>query len=121
MPRFHHERLVVYRRAVEFFSFAHELVASLPSIRADLRDQLIRASMSMPLNIAEGSGEFRANETARFYWIARRSATECAAILDVIETVGGVEAARLDRGRMLLDEVVAMLTKMAMPGMRKEG
>ena len=45
----------------------------------------------MPLNIAEGAGEYATDEKIRFYRMAKRSATECAGILDVchrLELIG---------------------------------
>ena len=66
------------------------------------------------LNIAEGAGEFAAAEKARFYRIARRSATECAAILDVCAALRIADPAPLAASRDLLLRVVAMLTKMAL-------
>jgi four helix bundle protein len=67
-------------------------------------NQLRRATTSICLNIAEGAGEFSAKEKAPFYRIAKRAATECAAILDVVGiwAVGGSAdenlSQRLDRG-----------------------
>src|SRR5947207_6782236 len=42
------------------------------------------ASTSIPLNIAEGNGKFSAKDRARFFEMARGSALECAACLDVL-------------------------------------
>jgi four helix bundle protein len=72
----------------------------------------MRAATSMPLNIAEGAGEFSAKDKARFYRIARRSATECAAALDVCLRMGLVRDADIQPGRELLRRIVAMLTKL---------
>ena len=55
-----------------------------PRGQADLRDQLQRASTSIPLNVAEASGKTGTADRARFCAIARGSALECAAILDVL-------------------------------------
>jgi four helix bundle protein len=56
-----------------------------PFAQRDLARQLRRASTSVSLNIAEGADEFSAAEKARFYRIARRSAAECLAILDLLD------------------------------------
>jgi len=53
-------------------------------VPAALRDQLERASLSIVLNTAESAGRSSALDKARFVTIARGSATECAAILDVL-------------------------------------
>ena len=71
------------------------------------------AATSIPLNTAEGAGEFAANEKARFYRMAKRSATECAAILDVCGRLELVAPATHDEARGLLLRMVSMLTKLA--------
>ena len=83
MNGFEHENLDVYRVSIEFLVLADEVAAALPKGRAHLVAQLRRASTSISLNIAEGAGEFSKADKARFYRIARRSSTECSAILDV--------------------------------------
>ena len=80
---FDHERLDVYQVALDFVVLADEVAERLPRGRSALADQLQRAATSVPLNIAEGAGEYSRKEKARFYRIALRSATESAAILDV--------------------------------------
>jgi four helix bundle protein len=83
----------------------------LPKGRAYLADQLRRAATSIALNIAEGAGEFAAREKARFYRMARRSATECGAVLDVCARLGlGGAAQRLATGKALVHRIVSMLT-----------
>lgn len=112
MDQFEHERLDVYKAAVGFLALVDEIIEHLPKGRGHLADQLERASTSILLNVAEGAGEFASNEKARIYRIARRSATECAAILDVCRTRKLVAPDRLDLGRDLLVRIVAMLTRM---------
>ena len=50
-----------------------------------IRDQLYRASTSISLNIAEGSGRFSPKDQRNFFVIARASALECSALFDLIE------------------------------------
>ena len=83
--------------------------------RSHLADQLRRASISIPLNIAEGSGEFSRKERARFYRMARRSATECRSIVGICQRLALVEECLLAKARPLLARVVSMLTKMVRP------
>jgi four helix bundle protein len=71
----------VYRIALEFQTLACQLVPRRGY--AELRDQLDRASISIVLNIAEGCGRRSPADKGRFYSMARGSATECAAILDL--------------------------------------
>jgi four helix bundle protein len=70
-----HEKLDVYRVAIEPVALADDIVEQMPRGRAYLADQLQRAATSVPLNIAEGAGEFSPKDKARFYRMAKRSAT----------------------------------------------
>ena len=67
MSEFDHERLDVYVAAIDFVALVDDVVEHLPRGRAYLADQLQRAATSIPLNIAEGVGEFSTSEKARFY------------------------------------------------------
>jgi four helix bundle protein len=113
---FDHERLDVYRRALELVVVAHEVAANLPKGRGYLTDQLRRAATSIPLNIAEGAGEFAPQDKARFYRIARRSATETAAILDVCRNLELLAEDQHRGARELLIRIVSMLTRLAQRG-----
>ena len=64
------------------------------------------------MNIAEGSGEFSQTEKARFYRMAKRSATECAAILDVFNRLGLGDESAFASGRDLLLRIVSMLIQL---------
>lgn len=110
MNDFEHERLDVYRAGIEFLIAADETATSLPRGRACLVDQLRRAATSIALNIAEGAGEFAPGDKARFYRMARRSATECAASLDACRVTNLADLELLSHGRTLLLRTVAMLT-----------
>lgn len=108
-----HEKLNVYQIAIEFVLLADEIIEHLPRGRAYLSDQLQRAALSIPLNIAEGAGEYAIDEKIRFYRMAKRSATECAGILDVCHRLELIEETRYVKGRELLIRIVSMLIKMA--------
>jgi four helix bundle protein len=112
MPAFDFEKLDVYKAAIEWVALADEIVEHLARGRRYLADQLQRAATSVPLNLAEGTGEYSGNEKARFYRMAKRSATECAAILDVCRQLRLIEASRYAKGRELLLRVVSMLVRM---------
>jgi four helix bundle protein len=113
MSCFDHERLDVYQAAIALVVLIDKAVDNLPKGRAYLVDQLLRAGTSVPLNIAEGAGEYSANEKIRFYRMARRSATECASIFDVCKQLHLIDEDQYIKGRELLIRIVAMLTKMA--------
>src|SRR6266576_7155837 len=80
---FDHEKLDVYREAIDFCSWVGDFLAATAA-KAAAKDQLDRASTSIPLNIAERNGKFSARDRARFLEMARGSALECAACLDVL-------------------------------------
>jgi four helix bundle protein len=80
---FDHEKLDVYQEAIAFCGWVGEFLGAI-SAKAAAKDQLDRASTSIPLNIAEGNGKFSAKDRARFFEMARGSALECAACLDVL-------------------------------------
>jgi len=107
-----HEKLEVYRFAIRFVVLADEIVESLPRGRAYLVDQLRRAGSSIPLNIAEGAGEYAPMEKARFYRMAKRSATECSGIIDILQHLHLIDEGLFSKARELLVRVVAMLIKM---------
>ena len=51
------ERLKAYHLSIKFLKISMQLLDQLPKGNAHIRDQLKRASTSIPLNIAEGSGK----------------------------------------------------------------
>jgi four helix bundle protein len=104
------QKLDVYQCATQFLALSAPLADRAPRGYGALGDQLRRAALSTPLNIAEGTGKFD-KDARRFYAIARGSALECAAILDAFEALGIVTPADdLAKGRELLERTVAMLT-----------
>lgn len=112
VSEFDHDRLDVYRTAIEFVVIANEIAEQLPRGRGYLADQLQRAATSIPLNIGEGAGEFSSGDKARFYRMGRRSATECAAILDVCQQLRLVTDNTFGAARELLIRIVSMLVRM---------
>lgn len=112
VPVFDHERLHVYQASLEFVAFVHQLIAGLDGIHRNARDQLIRSSQSIPLNIAEGNGKRPPNDRNRFFEIARGSAMESAATLDVLVRTNACNIEQVGEGKSLLARIVAMLYKM---------
>jgi four helix bundle protein len=102
-------RLDVYAVALEFSAASRNLVPRHGY--ADARSQLARASLSIVLNIAEACGRVAIRDRSRFFAIARGSAFECAAVIDVLER-HGEELAHYRRARALLARLVQMLTRL---------
>lgn len=112
MAQLDHENLDVYHRSIDFLTLAIRLITRLPRGEKEIRDQFKRAAMSVPLNIAEGSGKPTTADRARFYGVARGSAMECAALVDVCRVAGFVAAAEAEEAKTLLTRIVAMLSRM---------
>lgn len=119
-----HESLTVYQRSIQFVVWSSRLITE-KQITGVLLDQFKRAFISVPLNIAEGTGKFTGKDQARFYDIARGSALECGACLDVLVAMEGAEVGDVTEGKELLVEIVAMLTglsrSVASDRVREEG
>ena len=104
---FDHEKLEVYRLAIEFIAW---LSALLETIRpGDVKDQLDRASTSIPLNIAEGKGKYLPKDRCRFFDIAHGSALECAAGLDTLVAKSKLTPEQIRPGKQMLQQIVRML------------
>src|SRR5256885_11694525 len=108
---FHHEKLTVYQRALEFAGWSQDLIDSLTK-KTSTRDQLARAGDSIALNIAEGDGKFSQKDRARFFQIAHGSALEFAACLDLLVARRCCAGDAIVRGKAILEEVVKMLFAM---------
>ena len=107
-PRFDHEKLNVYQASLKFVAWATELISGI-QVKAAVKDQLDRASTSVPLNIAEGNGKFAIRDRCRYLDFARGSALECAACLDVLVAKRLTDVARIASGKQQLFEIVSML------------
>ena len=107
-PQFGHENLKVYRDSIQFISSIHELMGT-STMKHTIRDQLERASISIPLNIAEGNGKFTDKDKCKFFDIARGSAMECAACVDILLAKNEIEEIRASQLKSALNEIVRML------------
>ena len=108
-----HHKLDVYARALDLLEQVDQIYELMPPGRAHHKDQLDRAATSVVLNTAEGAGEFSKDEKQRFYRIARRSATETAAVIDILERRKAVPAEPLHAARELLVRVISILARLA--------
>lgn len=108
---FDHERLDAYCVAREFVALISGFLKR--NVSRDLRDQLDRSSTSILFNIAEGAGKTARADKQRFYEIARGSATEAAAQLDVLQIRGLITADQYRSARQLLVRVIQMLSRLA--------
>jgi four helix bundle protein len=103
-----HERLDVYQMSLRFITWTLPLLEKLPP-NAAVRNQLDRASTSIPLNIAEGNGKFTGADRCRFFDNARGSAVECSACLDVTVAKQFMQTTEVADGKALCVQMVSML------------
>ena len=103
------EKLVVYAVALELQVLCAALV---PVHHRVLQDQLERSSLSCVLNVAESAGRRSRKDKRRFVAIARGSATETAAVIDVLRLRRLAPEAACAAARSLALRVVQLLTKL---------
>ena len=105
---FEHEKLDVYQEAIAFVGWLSAILE--PTVRiGEVKDQLDRASTSIPLNIAEGNGKYAAKHRCWFFDIAHGSALECAAGLDILVAKAKLTPEQIHPGKESLQRIVRML------------
>ncbi len=107
-PVFDHEKLRAYQTALKFAARVEPIIEKLPAKLA-AKDQLDRASTSIVLNIAEGNGKRSHPDRCRYFDIARGSALESAACLDVLVARKKLAAEEISEGKELLVAIVSMI------------
>ena len=90
---FDFEKLDVYRKAKELNKEILKFLKENRYFNSYIRDQLRRASISVVINIAEGSGKFSKADKKNFYIIARGSVYECVSLFEII-----IEEGQINRG-----------------------
>jgi four helix bundle protein len=111
MP-FDHEKLDVYKISLDFVRIVDCFLERKGCVPRAAKDQLGRSSLSIPLNIAEGNAKWTPGERRRFFEIAKGSAMESAAILDVLLITQTVSPPEVGEAKDLLVRIVSMLTRM---------
>jgi four helix bundle protein len=113
-----HERLDVYRLSIGYVAWVYRKAITLLGVHRPARDQWLRASQSIPLNIAEGNGKTADADRRRYFEIARGSALECAAIQDVLVVGNALDEEESRERKTELDRIVAMLSRLGGRGYR---
>lgn len=111
MESFFFKNLVVWQKAIELTKLVYELVRQFPTEeRYALADQLRRAVVSIPSNIAEGNGRASNKDYAHFLTIARGSLFETVTQLELAKQLGYIKD--YETVLPLAEEVGRMLTSM---------
>ena len=104
-------KLNVYIKAKELVKHVYTLLKKFPrEEQYALCDQLRRAVISVPSNIAEGSGRQSEKDQAHFYTIAYGSLMETLSQLDVACDLGYVSQEEFNQIEFLIEEEAKMLT-----------
>ena len=109
---FNHEKLKVYQNAISFVTWLNTILERTKGHR-NIIDQIDRASTSVALNIAEGNGKSSKKDHNRFIEIARGSALECAACLDIMHSKNIISTAEMEKGKEQVLIEVRMLYKLS--------
>jgi four helix bundle protein len=106
---FDFEKLIAYQKAREVNKKIQKLLLD-KKINSFLRDQLYRASVSMVINIAEGTGKLSKNDRKNFYVISRGSVFECASLLEMFCDENIIIPTQLELLKSELEEVSRLLS-----------
>ncbi len=103
--KFKFDELRIYQDSIDFVSTMYTLTKEWPTIyKFSLVDQIQRAALSIPLNIAEGSGR-TSKDFAHFLSISRGSCYECIAILTIARNIQVVDMVKFTQ---LYDRIYSM-------------
>ena len=108
---FQFEKLEVYQKSLNWVESADQVCSNAKGkIAHSTLDQLSRASISIPLNIAEGNGRWHKGDKRQFFWIARGSVFECVPLIQVLKRKMAIEEKDYLRYYEQLETLSKMLT-----------
>jgi four helix bundle protein len=108
LAMFDFQKLEVYKKAKHFQRECKRMILDNKPDRYT-SDQLGRASISVPLNIAEGSGKFSKADRKNYFTTARASVFECVAIMDILHDEEKISDSELKRIGEMADELSRIL------------
>jgi len=104
------ENLDVYQKSVDFADRISRLTEKFPKGNYYLRDQINRAALSVPANIAEGNGRFHRADRINFFRISRGSAFECVPIIEICKRKNLITTDEYNELRKELQDISKMLS-----------
>ncbi len=102
------ENLEVYKKAMDFVKQIYNLKKEIPD--RTIKDQLSRAALSIPLNIAEGQGRIHSREKKQYYNTAKGSLYECLPLLQVCQNMQHLNDKKYSELYELMNEIGKMLS-----------
>jgi len=106
--KFLFEGLEVYQRSLRLAIYLSKIASEFPVKFSRIRDQLIGAAVSVPLNIAKGSGRQSVKERANFYRFSRTSVFEIIPIIEICYSLSLID----EKTYQSLREETIILSKM---------
>lgn len=112
-PKYSYKQLDVYREAKNLVILVYAQLKKFPrEEQYALCDQLRRAVISVPSNVAEGSGRTSAKDQAHFYEMAFGSLMEVDCQMDITCELGYITKDERDILNVQISRVAAMLSGM---------
>ena len=106
---FDFEKLEVYKQAKQLNKEILQFLRDNKNIDSYIRDQLRRASISIVINIAEGSGKFTKAGKRNLYTVSRASVYECVSLFEIIFEEEQIIKNRFDYFYSKLETISKML------------
>ena len=107
---FFYRRLNVYHQSKKLVADVYALTKAFPTQEQyGLTNQLQRAAVSIPSNIAEGMGRFSDKERVHFLEIASGSLMEVMCQLEIAEMLGYIAKSQLDDEEQVIMNISKML------------
>ena len=108
-----YQNLIVWQKAMDLAEAIYRLIKKLPKEETyALADQMRRAVISIPSNIAEGNGRVSTGDYIRFLSIARGSKAEIETQLLLCVKLCYVQQSEIEEAMNLCTEVGKMLNAM---------
>ena len=110
---FFYRKLNGYQKAVDLVAEIYKLLRKFPSEeRYALCDQIRRASVSVPSNIAEGMSRFSDKEKVHFLEISNGSLMETMCQIEIGKRLGYVSQEDYERMEKEISEIACMLSSL---------
>ena len=105
--------LILWQRAMDLVVEVYQLVKKLPKEELfALSDQIRRAAISIPSNIAEGQGRNSSKEFIHFLSIAKGSKAELETQLLLCVRINYLTESEIEKAMSLIEEVGKMLNSL---------
>ena len=109
-----YQDLKVWQKAIELTAEIYELVKLLPrEEQYALSDQMRRAVVSVPSNIAEGRGRGADKEFVHFLLMSRGSLWELSTQLVICERLHYLNQSQTSNARQMITEISKMINALA--------